>query len=115
MLDAGVLPNVGPILRRGLDPGDLTKKYCSDQHANQENSRSNIGARARETRRADTPSCFEERLLDGYYTILVTIALNERLPDSNCIVAVLANMNPGPAGHITEFIVNRLPAPNVKP
>jgi D-alanyl-D-alanine carboxypeptidase len=35
--------------------------------------------------------------------------------DSTYTVAVLANMDPEAAGHIAEFIVNRLPAPNVKP
>jgi hypothetical protein len=35
--------------------------------------------------------------------------------DSMYVVAVLANMDPEAAGHIAEFIVNRLPTPNVKP
>lgn len=34
--------------------------------------------------------------------------------ESNYIVAVLANMDPAAASHIAEFIVNRMPAPNVK-
>ena len=35
----------------------------------------------------------------------------ETCQDSRYIVAVLANMHPEAAGHIAEFIVNRLPAP----
>ena len=34
--------------------------------------------------------------------------------DSKYVVAVLANMDPEAAAHIAEFVVNRLPAPNVK-
>jgi D-alanyl-D-alanine carboxypeptidase len=35
--------------------------------------------------------------------------------DSTYTVAVLANMDPEAASHVAEFIVNRLPTPNVKP
>jgi len=35
--------------------------------------------------------------------------------DSEYVVAVLANMDVEAAGHIAEFIVNRLPATNPKP
>jgi len=35
--------------------------------------------------------------------------------DSDYTIAVLANMDPEAAGHIAEFIVNRLPTANVKP
>jgi CubicO group peptidase (beta-lactamase class C family) len=34
--------------------------------------------------------------------------------DSTYVVAVLANMDPEAAGHIAEFVVNRLPAQNGK-
>ncbi|MBV8897526.1 MAG: hypothetical protein JO051_13520 [Acidobacteriaceae bacterium] len=64
---------------------------------------------------------FEDRTLNGSHCVGHnggSPGMNGELDicqDSEYVVAVLANMDVEAAGHIAEFIVNRLPATNPKP